>query len=273
MNLIGCKVKHKVYGKGTIIDQEDAEHISVEFVSKTSTFQYPLSFENYLEIEDDRFREGIIADLQAKKDFIEKEKEEKKTKWAEAARKIYEGSEYEDKKYVPIKRVEGAALTFFVFQGGIFDIQSKEQYLWAPVYNAAGDHLFYWDNIMNIREGDVIIHADGGYIKAVSRAKGSWYEYDNPYDIFDNPIYKDGRRVDLELTLLDNPILTSDFRDEIIRYCSVKYAPFDKNGNGNRGYLYDIDPKLVSVFLKAAVKNNRVIDDLNYIHWLLLENE
>ena len=43
MNLIGCKVKHKVYGIGTIIEQEDAEHISVEFASKASTFQYPLS--------------------------------------------------------------------------------------------------------------------------------------------------------------------------------------------------------------------------------------
>ena len=27
------------------------------------------------------------------------------------------------------------------------------------------------------------------------------------------------------------------------------------------------------VFIQAAVKNNRVIDDLKYIHWLLQENE
>lgn len=269
MNLIGCKVKHKLFGIGTVIEQEDPEHITVEFESKTSTFQYPLAFEKYLQIEDEERREGVLKDLNTKKDAIDAEKAAKEAKLMEAARKIYGGGEYVDKKYVPVKRKEGIALTFFVFQGGIFDVQAKEQYIWAPVYNAAGDNLFYWDNIMNIREGDVIIHAEGGYIKAISRSKGSWYEYDNPYDIFDNPIYKDGRRVDLDVTIIKNPIPTSDYKDEIIRYCNVKYAPFDKNGNGNRGYLYDIDPKLVSVFLKAVIKDNKEIKDLDYIQWLI----
>ncbi len=269
MDLIGCKVKHKIFGTGTVIEQEDPDHITVEFESKTSTFQYPLAFEKYLQIEDEERREGVLKELNTKKDAIDAEKAAKEAKWMEAALKIYGGGEYVDKKYVPVKRTEGTALTFFVFHGGIFDIQAKEQYIWAPVYNAAGDNLFYWDNIMNIREGDVIIHAEGGYIKAISRAKGSWYEYDNPYDIFDNPIYKDGRRVDLDVTIIKNPIPTSDYKDEIIRYSNVKYAPFDKNGNGNRGYLYDIDPKLVSVFLKAVIKDNKDIKDLDYIQWLI----
>ena len=269
MELTGCRVKHKLYGIGTVIRQDDAGHIMVEFASKTSSFQYPLAFDGYLEIEDKSLQTTIMSDLEEEKKAIDEEKSAKTARWTEAVLKIYEGREYVDKKYVPVKRTEGVPLTFFVFQGGIFDIQAKEQYIWAPVYNAAGDHIFYWDNIMNVREGDIIIHADGGYIKAVSRAKGSWYEFDNPYNIFDNPIYKDGKRVDLEVTVLRNPILTSDYRDDIIRYCNVKYAPFDKDGNGNRGYLYDIDPKLASVFLKGAGKSNEEIGELSYIKWLL----
>lgn len=268
MNLIGCNVKHKTFGTGKVVAQ-DENHISIEFSTKTASFQYPLAFDKFLEIVDETAREEIQSDLKAKKEDLEAERVHRTSIWADEVLKIYEGGEYEEKKYVPIKRTEGSVLTFLVFQGGIFNIQSKEQYIWAPVYNAAGDHIFYWDNIMNIREGDIIIHAAGGYIKAVSRAMGSCYEFDNPYDIFDNPIYKDGKRVDLDVTVLKNPIITSDYKDEIVRYCNVKYAPFDKNGNGNRGYLYDVDPKLASVFLKGAVKNNEEISSLDYIQWLL----
>lgn len=269
MDLTGKKVKHKTFGTGTIVKADEQGRITVEFGTKTSSFQYPLAFESYLEAEDRDLQDAIMAELQLKKDAIEEEKVAKRARLAEAVQWIYGSSEYVEKKYVPVKRVEGKALTFFVFQGGIYDIQSKEQYIWAPVYSASGDNMFYWDSIMNVHEGDVILHGDGGYVKAVSRAKGQWYQFDNPYDIFDNPIYKDGRRVDCEYTIFNTPILTSDFRDDIIRYCSVKYAPFDKNGNGNRGYLYDIDMNLASVFIKAAAENNPELNNLEYIHWLL----
>ncbi len=270
MNLVGSKVKHKAFGIGTVISQEDDEHITVEFPAKTTSFQYPGAFEKFLSFEDEALQEATLSELQQKKETQEKEREERSAMWVTAVKKTYSSSgNYDDKKYVPVKRVVGTPLTFFVFQGGIFEVQSKEQYIWAPIYNAAGDHCFYWENIMNVREGDIIIHGDDGYVKAVSRAKGSWYPFDNPYDIFDNPIYNEGRRVDLEVTLIGNPILTADYRDEIIQYCNVMYAPFDKRGNGNRGYLYDLDPKLASVFLRATAKNNKEIAELDYIQWLL----
>jgi len=50
-------------------------------------------------------------------------------------------------------------------------------------------------------------------------------------------LYKDCRKVEVEYTFLDNPVRTAECRDMIIQYCRVKYAPFDKDGNGNRGYL------------------------------------
>lgn len=270
MNLIGMKVSHTSFGSGTVIEQKDENHFTVEFSDKTSSFQYPQAFDKFLEAEDNNMQERIIEDLREKQRLDEEKKALQIAKRAEAIRAMYSADAYVEKKYVPVVRAEGAVLTFLVFQGGIFEEQSEEQYIWAPVYNAAGEHVFYWENLMNIREGDIIIHVDSGYIKAVSRAKGSWYSFDNPYDEFDNPIYKDGRRVDLEVTLLSNPIATWDFHDDIIRYCNVKYAPFDKNGNGNRGYLYDIDNKLVSIFLKEAIKNNPELNELEYIRWLLL---
>ena len=44
----------------------------------------------------------------------------------------------------------------------------------------------------------------------------------------------------------------------------------DKNGNGNRGFLYDIDPRLASVFLRAVAKEDEEVAGLDYIRWLLL---
>ncbi len=44
--------------------------------------------------------------------------------------------------------------------------------------------------------------------------------------------------------------LASNYQMDILRYCNVKYGPYDKNGN--RVYLYDIDSRLLSVFLKAV---------------------
>ncbi len=47
------------------------------------------------------------------------------------------------------------------------------------------------------------------------------------------------------------------------------YTPFDKDGNGNMGYLYDIDPRLASIFLQAAAEKNENVKDLDYIQFLL----
>ena len=66
-----------------------------------------------------------------------------------------------------------------------------------------------------------------------------------------------------------DPIKTSEYRDDVLKYCQVKYAPFNKDGNGNMGYLYDIDPKLASVFLKASANKNADLGNLNYIQWLI----
>lgn len=282
MNLVGQKIKHKAYGVGTVIEMEDAGHITIEFPVKTSTFQYPQAFESYLTAEDDKLQEEIIRELQTKKDAEAAEKAAKAAAAEEAARLAREAEQaskkgsYSEKKYVPVKREEGKALTFLVFQGGTFAEESKSQSIWAPIYTAAGTTVFYWESLMNVREGDVILHCADGYIKAVSRAKGSYYDCDRPEYFMEDAeklpdpnLYKHGRKVDLEYTILGTPIRTADYRDSILDYCRVKYAPFDKDGNGNMGYLYDMDSRLASVFLQAAAEKNPELKELDYIHWLL----
>ena len=73
--------------------------------------------------------------------------------------------------------------------------------------------------------------------------------------------------------MFKNPIRTADYVHKILEYCKAKYSPFDKDGNGNLGYLYELNLELARVFLRAAVRSNPELNDANYIQKLLSEEE
>ncbi|MBR1757716.1 MAG: hypothetical protein IJ744_03175 [Lachnospiraceae bacterium] len=270
LNQLGQVVRHKTLGEGKIISMSDASHITVAFAVKTSTFQYPEAFEKYLVFDDGEYQDAALTELQTKRAVSEAEKAAKMQEHQEAfSYATMESKNAVEKKYTPVKRTEGRPLTFFVFQAGYFEDQAQGGFIWAPYFSAAGLSLFYWDSLTNVREGDIIFHGSEGLIKGISRAKGSCYDRDNPYHEEISVQYPKGRAVNCEYTLLMNPIRTADFRDEIIKSCQVKYAPFNKNGDGNQGYLYDLDAKLASVFLKGIVEKNEEVAELEYVRWLM----
>ena len=49
--MVGIKVKHSVFGVGTITAQDD-KYLTVEFANKTSRFIYPDAFEKFIKAED-----------------------------------------------------------------------------------------------------------------------------------------------------------------------------------------------------------------------------
>ena len=58
MNLIGTKVKHRVYGAGTVIAQEKT-YVTIEFAAKTSKFVYPGSFEKVIKCDYANVQDAI----------------------------------------------------------------------------------------------------------------------------------------------------------------------------------------------------------------------
>lgn len=36
---------------------------------------------------------------------------------------------------------------------------------------------------------------------------------------------REGRKIECDYVKIENPIKTSDFKDDIIRFCQVKYSP------------------------------------------------
>jgi hypothetical protein len=110
-----------------------------------------------------------------------------------------------------------------------------------------------------VRKGDVIFHCRGGEIQAVSIAENSCYNQIAPSD----PVYnanwgKMGMQLDTGYSLIANPIRTSDYRSQIMATypAGSHYAPFNENGGGNQGYLFELDAGLATTFLNDIVKKN-----------------
>lgn len=282
-DLLNLNVKHKVFGIG-VITEASGNHLTIKFATRESKFVYPDAFEKFIIADDASVQAEIMEEINNIKLAAEAQRQA-----AEEARRIEENARLAalkaqtvkgDKKvnatkaYVPAKRIDGQPFTYLVFQGGTFDEESTGQFLWAPKANKDGYQFHHWNRMMDVREGDVILHCSNGYIKAISRAKGSCVDSAKPELSARNEEWEqwetDGRRLDCEYHILKNPIKHGDFKDDILRYCNVKYAPFDKDGNGNMGYLYDIVPELAKIFVKAAAKKNTEIIDLDFLRFLLV---
>ena len=284
MDIVGQDVKHKVFGVGTVTEM-DGKQIVVRFSVGLKKFVYPSAFEDYLTLMDSAVHESIQLEILAqKKAKIEAEQLEREaaarklaemeyavqhhSKQARAARSTATGS---SKSSPDITRIQGKRSTYFVFQGNTFERQCRGGYLWAPAPDTGNKQVSFGENLFpEVRAGDVIFHGCNGLIAAISCAKDQCYDALQPEELLSEKIWgNEGRKIDCDYTLIKNPIKTSFFRNDIKKYSSGKYAPFDKDGNGNTGYFYNLDRKLARIFIKELVKKNYELAELNYVQELL----
>ena len=130
-------------------------------------------------------------------------------------------------------------------------------YIWAPIVGRDGKGKHHWDSFLEVREGDIILHGNDAKVVAASIAQGPAQECPKPDKLDNEQLWeKNGRKVDCEYHIFARPIKTVNYKEDILRYCRVKYAPFDKDGNGNMGYLFEVNPRLAKVFLEGAEAAN-----------------
>lgn len=275
MNLVNHKVKSKALGIGTVVEQDDS-HFIVQFAAKKSTFQYPDAFRKFLTAEDDEIQQALLAEIAAADALNEetKIKEEEARKAAEQA-KLEElaakaGRKTTSKPVKRIERVEGQHLTFLVFQGGTFAKEYKGGYIWAPKFNQGGGTCHHWDKMLDVREGDIILHCADGFVEAISVAKGPCFDCESPDELTEEKLWaKNGRMIKCDYIKIPKPIRHSDYKDIILKYCGAKYSPFDKDGNGNMGYLFDLNRELAKFFVEKTVINNSHLLDLECVQEVL----
>lgn len=172
-----------------------------------------------------------------------------------------------------MERVDGQALTFLVFQGGTYNAEMLGGFIWAPRFTKDGRNMHHWDRLMDIREGDIIFHCADGFIQAISRAKGPYKDCARPGHNTGEWLNweNDGREVECDYYVLNTPLKYGDYKEKILQYCNVKYAPFDKDGNGNMGYLYDLNPNLAAFFIQEIAKRNPEVRDWDVVKFFLVK--
>ena len=76
MDVLNIKVKHAVFGVGTVTESDD-KYITVQFAEKSRRFEYPGAFEKFIKAEDSSVQESILnyisAVNQAKEERIQAE--------------------------------------------------------------------------------------------------------------------------------------------------------------------------------------------------------
>lgn len=153
-----------------------------------------------------------------------------------------------EKKQVKIKipspHPDNGKQVWFVCQGSTFSEENGRKLLWAPKEGKNGRSFFHWENMKNIKKGDIIFNYSEG-LKGVSIATSDVYTSKNPFST--SEWQEDGYKVDIDLTLL-NPalpinLLKNHKRKFDLFLSEVKYKPFNGNGGVNQGYLFDFSPE------------------------------
>lgn len=281
MNLIGQKFKSKFLGVGLVVEQ-GKDDLIISFPLKISKFEYKeITFTKFLKAEDLEIQAALLKEFEdeneAKKqqelhEAMIKQQEEDARQKALAAQQVSSKKPAAKKSVLKQERIPGKRMTFYVFQGNTFDRESKGGYLWAPLCSKDGGTPHHWTRMLDVQKGDIILHGCNAQVQAVSIARDKCYDCIQPSELRTEELWEQaGRRIDCEYLVLDRSIRTADYVDDILRLCNVKYAPFDKDGNGNMGYLYEINRELARIFLRGIVKANPQLANVDYISKLLME--
>ena len=153
---------------------------------------------------------------------------------------------------------------WFVTQGSTYTVEKGMKFLWAPTMGKDNKKNFYWENLIKVKEGDIIFHYSKG-LKGISIAKTDGFKSEN--EDSNSTWLKDGYRIDVDLTIL-NPVIRREQlvnnKDELNTYLTpVINKPFNSAGGVNQGYLYEFTKEAGKCIRDIYGKEfgNKLIDD------------
>ncbi|MFP9128554.1 HNH endonuclease [Niallia sp. BSM11] len=149
--------------------------------------------------------------------------------------------------------------TFLVFQNKSYKEERRGGYLWAPQKNNAGQTFHHWTDMKLIKKNDIIFNSYNGKLVSVLIAKENCKEHERPTGLDQLDLWeKDGWLVNAKYIDLQEPITYKDYMGDILKIQDKKYAPFNKSGRGNTGYLFRVSKDLAGFFFELIEKKNGV---------------
>jgi hypothetical protein len=140
---------------------------------------------------------------------------------------------------------------FFVFQNKSYKEEYQGGYMWAPQHGDNGRRVSHWDQMKEIRKGDLIIHSYLKKIVAISIAKEDVYASDRPVEL-PTQWNNEGWKVDTQYYTINNPIVTSDHMGKLMALQPKTNAPFNIAGRGNTGYLFAANKEMAEYIIRES---------------------
>jgi len=141
---------------------------------------------------------------------------------------------------------------WWVNQNKTYKYEVPGGFLWSPFKNANGARNPFYDNMNNIRPGDIIFAYAQKQLKAIGVAQKVAYPAPKPASFENSPNNWSyiGWFVEVEFSQLQAPIVPKDHLDKIGLYLTEKSAPLDTEGNGKERYLVELEVRLAQTLLK-----------------------
>ena len=136
-----------------------------------------------------------------------------------------------------------------------YDHEVGGGYLWSPKKNSNNARNQFYENMLEVQPGDIVLSFAGTLIKAIGAITSSGYSSPKPKIFGEAGDYwsDDGWRVDVEFTFIDNPIKPKDHMQLITPLLPEKYSPLQQSGDGLQGvYLASISEELGQLLVRLS---------------------
>lgn len=140
---------------------------------------------------------------------------------------------------------------WWVNQNQTFEEEATGGFMWSPKTNKDGSKSPYYDNMRNIRRGDIVFSYVKTSLKAVGVALGPAYESQKPQSFGSKGSnwLATGWRVDVDYLRLDSTARPKDFMEVIGPLLPKMYSPLRLDGTGNQAYLFEVSAELGQLLL------------------------
>ncbi|MBV7539410.1 HNH endonuclease [Duganella sp. sic0402] len=155
---------------------------------------------------------------------------------------------------------------YWVNIGGTYKTVLDQYFLWAPIssISSIGNEVtrLYWDNVANVKQGDVIFCAYNQCIGFLALAQTDAYQQSKPGNSAFEQWDEMGNRVDVEIIPLDRKIPRDEISQEFITRFDDRTTPslFNNRGTLNQIYMSHL-PADAGMFLLEATKQTKLIDE------------
>jgi putative restriction endonuclease len=142
-------------------------------------------------------------------------------------------------------------------QGHTYQEEKDLGIIWSPQIDRGNNVPHSWKRMTQVKKGDRVFHYVKGNIVAISIASEDCKSASKPSTLQNHRNWnEEGYLVKLNYFQLEEPVNVRNNFHEISPLLPVKYSPFQKDSNGNQGYLYPCNEEL-------SIKLLELISEIN----------